>query len=63
MNNQEPMTILLVEDNDNDAELTMRALRQYNLSNQIVRFVDGQEALDYLFQTGYFQLQRNKSKA
>lgn len=51
MSNQMPMTILLVEDNDFDAELTLRALQQHNLSNQIVRFADGQEALDYLFQT------------
>jgi two-component system, response regulator len=50
MNNKEPMTILLIEDNDNDAELTMHALRQYNLFNQIVHFADGQEALDYLSQ-------------
>jgi two-component system response regulator len=51
MSNQMPMTILLVEDNDFDAEFTMRALQPYNLYNQIVRFADGQEALDFLFQT------------
>jgi len=49
MNNQSPLTILLIEDNDFDADLTMRALHQYNLYNQIVRFADGQEALDYIF--------------
>jgi two-component system response regulator len=48
MNDQKPMTILLVEDNDFDAELTIRALQQHNLSNQIVRFADGQEAIDFL---------------
>jgi two-component system response regulator len=48
----EAMEILLVEDNEFDAELTLRALKQYNLSNLIVRLADGQEALDYLFPPG-----------
>ncbi len=42
------MEILLIEDNDDDAELTLRALQPYNGSNQIIRLADGQEALDYL---------------
>ncbi len=46
----EVIEILLVEDNDFDAELTLRALKMYQLANQIIRFADGQEALDYLFQ-------------
>jgi len=50
MRNPEAMEILLVEDNDNDAELTLRAMKQYNLANQIIRFADGQDALDFLFQ-------------
>lgn len=49
MRNSEAIEILLVEDNDYDAELTMRALKQHHISNQIIRVVDGQEALDYLF--------------
>jgi CheY-like chemotaxis protein len=49
MNHPEAMEILLVEDNDSDAELTLRALKQYNLANQIIRLADGQEALDFLF--------------
>lgn len=45
----ETVEILLVEDNDSDAELTLRALQQANLFNPVRRLSDGQEALDYLF--------------
>jgi two-component system, response regulator len=41
--------ILLVEDNPNDAELAIRALRKNNLANNLVHLEDGQEALDYLY--------------
>lgn len=41
--------ILLVEDNDNDAELTIRTLRKNNLANHLLRLQDGEEALEYLF--------------
>lgn len=44
--------ILLVEDNPNDVELTLGALRQANLANPIVVAHDGDEALDYLFRRG-----------
>lgn len=44
--------ILLVEDNANDEELTLMALRNHNIKNEIVVVRDGQEALDYLFGTG-----------
>lgn len=49
MDNREPITIVLVEDNDLDADLTIRALHQHHFSNQIVRLSDGQEAMDYFF--------------
>ncbi len=39
--------ILLVEDNANDAELTLRALKQRNLANQVFLCRDGAEALDF----------------
>ncbi|HEX2881923.1 MAG TPA: response regulator [Polyangiaceae bacterium] len=45
-------TILLVEDNPQDEELTLRALRKSNLANPIVIARDGVEALDYLFARG-----------
>jgi len=45
-------TILLVEDNENDEFLTLRALNKYNIANDVVVARDGAEALDYLFCTG-----------
>src|SRR5271154_510512 len=45
-------TILLVEDNADDEELTVRALKKNNLANSLVIARDGVEALDYLHGTG-----------
>jgi len=50
----EENSILLVEDNDDDAELTLRAFKAARLSNSIVRVKDGVEALDYLFARGNY---------
>ncbi len=50
----EKKTILLVEDNPDDVELTLRALKQYHVKNEITVVRDGAEALDYLFVTGAY---------
>lgn len=44
--------ILLVEDNPDDQELTMRALRHSNIANPVRIIADGAEALDYLLRLG-----------
>ena len=45
-------TILLVEDDPNDEELTLRALRRNNVSNEVIVVRDGAEALDFLIPAG-----------
>lgn len=46
--------ILIVEDDPNDLELTLTALADHNLANEVVIARDGQQALDYLFRRGEF---------
>ena len=46
--------ILLVEDNPNDVELTLRALKKNNLANNVFVAIDGAQALDFIFHTGAF---------
>lgn len=55
MKNPKAVEILLVEDNPQDAELTIRALKKNNLANQLVHVKDGAEALDYLFARGKYE--------
>jgi CheY-like chemotaxis protein len=46
--------ILMVEDDHNDVELILTALREYNLANEVVVTRDGAEALDFLYARGSF---------
>jgi CheY-like chemotaxis protein len=46
--------ILLVEDDPNDIELTLTALSEHNMVNEVVIARDGVEALDYLYRRGSF---------
>lgn len=55
MDNSQQVEILLVEDNMDDAEMTIRALRKKNLSNRLTHLTDGEEALDFLFGRGKFK--------
>src|SRR3954465_1526469 len=59
MNELTQIEILLVEDNNADAELTMRALKKNNLANNLVWVRDGAEALDFIFCTGKFSARSN----
>ncbi len=54
MNELEQVEILLVEDNPEDAEMTMRALRKRNLANHVHWVKDGAEALEFLFCSGAY---------
>lgn len=56
--NENPVEILLVEDNPNDVELTLHALRENKLSNRIEVVRDGAEALDFIFGAGPYSERR-----
>jgi|SRR6188472_3476935 CheY-like chemotaxis protein len=47
--------ILMVEDDPKDVELSLTALEEYNLANEVVVARDGSEALDYLYRRGSFE--------
>lgn len=46
--------ILLIEDNEHDAEMTIRALKKNRITNGVIHLKDGVQALDFLFGTGEF---------
>lgn len=52
--NANEVEILLVEDNPNDAELTLRALKKHHLANKVLHVKDGAEALEFLFANGAY---------
>ena len=55
--------ILLAEDDPKDVELTLTALEEYHLANEVVVVHDGEEALDYLFRRDKFQLRGDRNPA
>jgi CheY-like chemotaxis protein len=59
----EPSKILLVEDDPHDVELTLSALTENHLTNEIAVARDGAEALDYLYRRGAYQLREARNPA
>ena len=59
---EQDVEILLVEDNPNDAELTMRALKKQNLANSLHWVKDGAEALDFIFTKGIYSNRNSENK-
>jgi len=55
--------ILIVEDDPNDVELTLTALSEYNLANEVVIARDGQQALDYLYCKGEYASRPDENPA
>ncbi len=50
----EPILVMLVEDNEDHAELVIRTLEEHRIANRVRHFLDGQTALNYLFRRGEF---------
>ncbi len=59
MKKPDPIDILIVEDNPDDAELTVRTLKKQHLANKIYVAGDGAEALDFIFCRGKFSRRDN----
>jgi two-component system, response regulator len=55
-----PIEVLLVEDNPFDAELAIKSLREKNLANNIIHVIDGGEALDYIYNQGVYEGMQNE---
>jgi two-component system, response regulator len=54
-NGYKQIVVLLVEDNDDEAELAIRELKKNNLANDLLRVNDGEEALEFIFGTGRYE--------
>ncbi|HEY4155720.1 MAG TPA: response regulator [Puia sp.] len=57
--NPNSVEVLLVEDNVDDAELTIRALRKHRMANNLFHVRDGEEALDFIFGEGKYASTRD----
>jgi CheY-like chemotaxis protein len=55
--------ILMVEDDPKDVELTLTALEEYNLANEVVVTRDGEQALDYLYCRGEYKMRSSGNPA
>jgi CheY-like chemotaxis protein len=55
--------ILMVEDDPKDVELTLTALEEYNLANEVIVTRDGEQALDYLYCRGEYKMRSNGNPA
>ena len=55
--------ILMVEDDPKDVELTLTALEEYNLANEVIVTRDGEQALDYLYCRGEYKARPNGNPA
>ena len=55
--------ILMVEDDPKDVELTLTALEEYNLANEVIVTHDGEQALDYLYCRGEYKTRPNGNPA
>src|ERR1700747_1971049 len=56
-------SILMVEDDPKDVELTLTALEDYNLANEVVVTRDGEQALDYLYCRGEYKMRSGDNPA
>lgn len=61
--NINPHPILIVEDNENDLEMTLDALRSHHILNKIEIARDGSDALDYLFRSGKWSSRPDENPA
>jgi two-component system response regulator len=52
--NLNEVEILLVEDNPNDAEMTLRVLRKNHIANKVLHVKDGEQAIDFIFAEGVY---------